>query len=275
MSAFIARILLPGVDHVHPPTPGVRLSRFSVTRLTASALPLYEWVSNHGRALTLPCLPSCVAFTIRACSLLTSRRRLCCASVYCGRWEHPRLNFSQSFAFPPEKVFRLSRVERPCGSLPAFAWDNVAEAQPLSGPLQSGIRFLRFPLPTLPTAFLTVGLPQRGSYTGLPCSAQFARDGLGSAYPPVALVSVPPQLEKEGPATFPFWVRPVSVFGLLRIDDVYQQFTCVNHTVQPCAPSASTLADVFPPRRFHMVQRTGLRCPEGFTPNRYQFRMLQ
>jgi|GEM_PF-2502248 len=158
---------------------------------------------------------------------------------------------------------------------PGDVVDNVAEAQPLSGPLQSGIRFLRFPLPALPTAFLTVGLPLRGSYTGLPCSAQFARDGLGSAYPPVALVSVPPQLEKEGPARFPFWVRPVSVFGLLRIDDVYQQFTCVNHTVQPCAPSASTLADMLPPRRFHTVQRTWLRCPEGFTPNRYQFRMLQ
>ena len=39
---------------------------FSVTRLTASALPLNEWVSRCCKALTLPHLPSCVAFTIRA-----------------------------------------------------------------------------------------------------------------------------------------------------------------------------------------------------------------
>ena len=34
--------------------------------------------------------------------------------------------------------------------------------QPLSGPLQAGVRFLRVPLPTLPSAFLAVGLPSSG-----------------------------------------------------------------------------------------------------------------
>ncbi|EAN8675666.1 hypothetical protein DCT84_004673 [Salmonella enterica subsp. enterica serovar Glostrup] len=73
---------------------------------------------------------------------------------------HPRLCFSQSSAYPPSKVFRLSRVERPCGSLPAFAWNDVAEtAQFLSIPLQNGIRFLRTPVPASLTAFLTVSLP--------------------------------------------------------------------------------------------------------------------
>ena len=46
-------------------TPGVRLPTFSVTRLTARALPLNEWVSNRCKAFTLPQRPSCVAFTIR------------------------------------------------------------------------------------------------------------------------------------------------------------------------------------------------------------------
>ncbi|EOO7344414.1 TPA: hypothetical protein ACHORX_005645, partial [Escherichia coli] len=71
--------------------------------------------------------------------------------------------------------------------------------------------------------------------------------------PPVALMSVPPQSKEEGPATFPFWVGPVSAFGPFRVDDVYQQFTCVNPAIQPCAPSALTLADMLPPRGFHMV----------------------
>jgi hypothetical protein len=79
-----------------------------------------------------------------------------------------------------------------------------ADSEQLSGPLQSGIRFFHTPLPALPTAFLTVGLPRRGSNTGLLCSVQFARDGLGSAYPPVVLVSVPLQPKKRGPTTFPF-----------------------------------------------------------------------
>ena len=39
----------------------------------AWALPENEWVSSHCKACTLPQRPSCVAFTIRACSLLTSR----------------------------------------------------------------------------------------------------------------------------------------------------------------------------------------------------------
>ena len=41
------------------PRPAVLLPRFSVTRLTARALPLYEWVSRRCRARTLfhlPCL---------------------------------------------------------------------------------------------------------------------------------------------------------------------------------------------------------------------------
>ncbi|KAG0183411.1 hypothetical protein DFQ28_001643, partial [Apophysomyces sp. BC1034] len=88
------------------------------------------------------------------------------------------------------------------------------------------------------------------------------------------MVSVPPKLKGRGPATFPFWVGPVSVFGPLRIDGVYQQFTCINPIVQPSAPSASTLADMLPPHGFHTTY-VGLHCPEGFTRSRYQFRMLR
>ncbi len=47
-------------------TPGVFLPWFSVTRLTASALPLNEWVKSRYKAFTLPHLSSFVAFTILA-----------------------------------------------------------------------------------------------------------------------------------------------------------------------------------------------------------------
>ena len=45
-------------------------------------------------------------------------------------------------------------------------------SQPVSVPLQNGVRFLSDPLPGAPSAFLTVGLPiYLGRTTGLPCSA--------------------------------------------------------------------------------------------------------
>jgi len=42
--------------------------------------------------------------------------------------------------------------------------------QSLFDPLQADIRFLRIPIPALPTTFLTVRLPISGENTGLPCS---------------------------------------------------------------------------------------------------------
>src|SRR5579859_4670957 len=60
-----------GVSHLILSTPGVFLPWFSVTRLTASAFALNEWVSKCCNAFTLPHFPSCVAWTIRVCSRLT------------------------------------------------------------------------------------------------------------------------------------------------------------------------------------------------------------
>jgi len=69
----MALSLAVGVDHKTPSTPDVLLPLFSVTRFTAKALPLNEWVSSRCKAFTLFQRPSRVAFTIRACSLLTWR----------------------------------------------------------------------------------------------------------------------------------------------------------------------------------------------------------
>src|SRR5260370_1320440 len=64
----------------------------------------------------------------------------------------------------PSRYRNRSRDEGPDGSLRAFARDDVGAPppQPLSAPLQAGIRFLRLPLPAAPSAFLTVHLPIHG-----------------------------------------------------------------------------------------------------------------
>src|SRR6266699_6743232 len=74
-----------GVSQVTLSTPGVFLPWFSVTRLTARALPLNEWVSKRWRAFTFPHLPSCVALTIRAWSRRTLRWTAC-QSMSCQPW---------------------------------------------------------------------------------------------------------------------------------------------------------------------------------------------
>src|SRR5262245_51317350 len=85
----MAIVFCAGVDHVSPATPGVRLPCFSVTRLTARAFPLHEWVRRWGQAWTLPQRPPCVACTLRAWSQRpfrwTAYQLLWCQSR--GAWE--------------------------------------------------------------------------------------------------------------------------------------------------------------------------------------------
>src|ERR1700738_115382 len=69
----IALVFALDVFQVSLSTPGLFLPLFSVTRLTANARPLTEWVSSHCRAFTLLWRPACCVFTIRVCSRLTCR----------------------------------------------------------------------------------------------------------------------------------------------------------------------------------------------------------
>jgi hypothetical protein len=50
----MARAFFSGVSQITLSTPGVFFPWFSVTRRTASALPLNEWVKSRCKALTLP-----------------------------------------------------------------------------------------------------------------------------------------------------------------------------------------------------------------------------
>src|SRR5260370_25402385 len=63
----IALAFAAGVFHVTLSTPGVFLPLFSVTRFTANARPLNEWVSSHCRAFTLLWRPALTALTLRVC----------------------------------------------------------------------------------------------------------------------------------------------------------------------------------------------------------------
>ena len=163
---------------------------FSVTRLTACALPLNEWVSSRWRYFTLFQRPACVAFTIRVCSRRTLRSTSCqsmacqllslaeeaalagflaecgkgaprcCAGVICSPLSAFLDGFSNSLVMKdPAEVCSLS---------------GAVMFQSLSASLQSSLRFLRVPLPASPSAPLANGLPLRSPAqrrdSGLPCS---------------------------------------------------------------------------------------------------------
>jgi len=70
-SACLAIPGLAGSCHGRWAPPGVGVPWCAVTRLTARACPLNEWVSTDGQAFTVCPLSACVACTMRACSRRT------------------------------------------------------------------------------------------------------------------------------------------------------------------------------------------------------------
>ncbi len=171
-------LCFPGLSRVTLSTPGVFLPWFSVTRRTARALPLNEWVSRCCKACTLCHLPAFVALTIRACSRrtvsLTVFQWMECQSV--ERWETapaecsaviciaPLIGSSRSLVHPHRReVCPLSRR---------------VMLQPVSAPLQDGIRFFPPPYPHRHWLALRLSyLPCGRSDTGLPRSTRLTRTG--------------------------------------------------------------------------------------------------
>ncbi len=97
------------------------------------------------------------------------------------------------------------------------------------------------------------------------------KNGVGPAFSPVVLLSVPPQGIKGGPTTFPFWAEPVSAFGSSKMT----MFISDSDTLtMPSSqhPSALTLAET---RQSHDFSTAcaGLLCFGGFTRRRCQRRM--
>jgi hypothetical protein len=76
----------------------------------------------------------------------------------------------------------------------------------LSGPLQSGIRFFHDPLPAPSSAFLAIGFPGQleipGDKYGFTQFHISNKNGLGLAFPPVALQSTCANSAMAHPATY-------------------------------------------------------------------------
>ena len=126
---------------------------------------------------------------------------------------------------------------------------RVVMLQPLSLPLQQGLRFFRLPSPAISSARLTAAYPTaNGRYRAYRVSLR-EPSGLGPLYPPVAF-GVHERARKIASARHgAFWLKPVSIFGLLPGYDVYQAFSFLNHATHSSPRSALMLADPFVPLR--------------------------
>ena len=117
-------------------------------------------------------------------------------------------------------------------------------AQPVSSPLQGGIRFFPTPIPAPPLVGLTAFLPfLRKEQYGLTTFHTSTMDEVGSACSPVARhlrETIRERLHLAtslvGQACQPLW--------LVGSHDVYRQFTCVSHVIPPLLPTAVGLAVV-------------------------------
>jgi hypothetical protein len=148
------------------------------------------------------------------------------------------------------------------------------EGNPLSVPLPHRLRFLRPPLPALLSATLAGSLPLSGGvqvyHVPLLCP-----DGLGSACSPVTLfvyergnwIPLCPSRSLLGPACQHLW--------LVRLNDVYQQFTCVSHTITPSPLTALVLAvTIFPHGSIAPLPGGGTLSQELPTPRLLQTQVL-
>jgi len=139
--------------------------------------------------------------------------------------------------------------------------------QPLSGPLQPGIRFLCDPIPAPPTARLAAHLP-RGQQYGLTTFPICHTTGLGPAYSPVVLRRRIPIIDRDNrPRTF--WLLPNSSFGNLIITTFISSSLTLPMPAS-LAPQPGTAPSIHGLPHGRTAPSRGLHCRESFTPHRYQ-----
>ena len=192
-NCVIPRAFDAGVDHTTLSTPGVLCPRFSVTRRTASALPQNERVRNRCKAFTLRqvLFLRCLGDSYLQVSNIpvhpgpvdavpfdqVCRRRRCRSfdktlpvvelhshllSPLVIPSKKTQVSPCGDIAFPAGKIHRnFYRQIARRDHVEVSPLSREATFKPLSGPLQPGVRFLHNPLPALPTASLTIGLPAR------------------------------------------------------------------------------------------------------------------
>src|SRR3954449_817630 len=113
-------------------------------------------------------------------------------------------------------------------------------SQPLSDPLQAGVRFFPRPLPAAPSARLAAGLPSREG-DGLTTLHRKNPRGFGPALTPVALHLRRGTLQPPDLATYhfgPSLSAPLACLCLRRL----RRFTWVGPTTRPWSPTAAVLA---------------------------------
>ena len=139
--------------------------------------------------------------------------------------------------------------------------------QPLSEPLQLGIRFFCNPIAARPTARLAAHLP-RGQRYGLTTFPIYHTTGLGPAYSPVVLRRRNPIIDRDNrPRTF--WLLPNSSFGNLIITTFISSSLALPMPAS-LAPRPGTAPSVYAPPHGKDAPRRGLHCRESFIPHRYQ-----
>ena len=62
-----------------------------------------------------------------------------------------------------------------------------------------------------------------------------------------------PCVQGDSSTSFPFWVRPVSSFGLFTNNDVYQQFSFLSHIAPASSLAALLLAALPSPNGFSFI----------------------
>jgi len=271
---------LSGESHSSRSTPAVRAPWFCVTRRTACNLADNVRVNIRCKAFTLRHLPSRVAFAIRICIPLTFRstRRQSTAYQLSGAWESAdpvfRLDTFMLLSYleksPSRRRISPSGVDtprwgttntsvrahapvpnqdtegsqpscdgRPDGSLPAFAWSNV------STPIRT-ITARRSLFPSSHTRTInSVPYGPPASQTALATIRAYhvpgmSHDWLRFCLFPGGLMTTQSDLSTDCPTAH----RLVNATQQLRhriINEVYQQFTYINLTNQPCSSTPSLL----------------------------------
>ena len=128
------------------------------------------------------------------------------------------------------RFVKFSRQERPDGSLPAFAWDNVAyratpmiaiTATPSLFPSSSACYSINSPYSSFP-------IWESNRFTTFRLLTRF--DSLELTYPPVGLCLRVDTREIQHHPTH-FLVQACQLLWLVQHNDVYQSFTYVTHAI--------------------------------------------
>ena len=131
-------------------------------------------------------------------------------------------------------------------SQPACASSNVTtRIRPATG------RHSLFPtpLPAPSLVGLATSLPSlRKERYGLTTFHKVDTDGLGALCSPGVLSVHDRVLARPCTHYGAFWPKPVSIFGLCAFYDVYQEFTCVHHTIHPAPSPPDAHRDTVPSR---------------------------